>query len=384
MAVETGTATDYSDLLQKLKAFLTGTNSPSSGLTWQVVREKSYAVSPNDLIASGATIGNSNTIVTTAPQEEIIFRGNGGTSPETAFYVGIRTFERAVANVWSWEIRGFTGYSNTSPETGWFQQPNKSGACFTPLLNSSVTYWFVGNDRRVIVVVKTGTNYQQCSFGLLNTYGDRSEYPYPLYISGSAPYASYTYQSNPADQSCLPIPSGDGTASFLDPLVDYDPAEATMYVYFVDGLWYSVKNIYLNQGNGSLLAESTARAKLWPIVDSQVTGYNAANQPVLTEAIQFGADIYDQVPGGVPNFSLLQGLGSPPFTSLWPCICHMPTTSGGQFLGEIDGIYWCASYGGLTAEDNLFDSGESPEQEYKIFQITHRSDPWMFYALRWE
>jgi hypothetical protein len=46
MATETGTASDYRDLLQKLKLFLTGAGSPASGLNWVVEEERSQNCLP--------------------------------------------------------------------------------------------------------------------------------------------------------------------------------------------------------------------------------------------------------------------------------------------------------------------------------------------------
>jgi len=86
MATETGTATDYKDLLQKLKLFLTGQSvSPigSNGLNWVVEEERSASTSPQtDITSNGAdalieTAANNN-----QNHDQIIFRGTGGTSPE--------------------------------------------------------------------------------------------------------------------------------------------------------------------------------------------------------------------------------------------------------------------------------------------------------------
>lgn len=386
MAVETGTATDYKDLLQKIKAFLTGTNSPTSGLTWQVMREKSSFVSPVDEIPAGDLVGpTAFRTTTTAPSHEIIFKGNGGVSPEIPFYVGIRTFERATDSRFSFEIRGFTGYLEQSPELDFRSQPGLSPPCYTPLQNASMTYWFVGNERRFIAVVKTGTSYQSIHFGLLNTFTNRNVYPYPLYIGGSATRSTFAFNANDIEQSALPHPAGNN--SFTLPLTGevWPASYATAFVRFVDGSWWAVKHYYGLSGNEQPFGASSYPAFCWPMCPSASgTGQNLENRPVSSYELGFGTTMKSNSPGGTPTANLAQTMGSPLFTPMWPTFIFNPASSNGHIYGEIDGLFWLSSAGGLTAEDDIYDNGESPEARYIIFQNVHRSDTWSHFAIRWD
>ena len=80
MAYETGTATSYTDLLDKLKTFVTGAAITTEGNEWTVLRSSST---------------------------ELILKGLGN-SRDREIYCGIRTFLDG-ADSYQWEMRGFTG-----------------------------------------------------------------------------------------------------------------------------------------------------------------------------------------------------------------------------------------------------------------------------------
>lgn len=154
MATVTGVATDYKDLLARLRTFLTG--APG----WTSLR---YTV-------GGA--GNPDECILRAP-------GLGGTDQ---IFVGIRTFENATADYFNWRLGGFTGYDGALTFAG---QAGAMTNVFMTLWNSPIPYWFVANGRRVIVVAKISTNFMMGYLGFINQYPSPAQFPYPLAIGGN-------------------------------------------------------------------------------------------------------------------------------------------------------------------------------------------------------
>lgn len=154
MATATGTATDYKDLLARLRTFLTGTPG------WTSMR---YTV-------GGA--GNPDECILRAP-------GLGGTDQ---IYVGIKTFENATADYYNWRLGGFTGYD---PGLAFNLQPGVMQSVFMTLWNSPIPYWFIANGRRCIVVAKISTFFMTSYLGFINQYPSPAQFPYPLAVGGN-------------------------------------------------------------------------------------------------------------------------------------------------------------------------------------------------------
>jgi hypothetical protein len=358
MAKATGTATDYLDLMVHLRDFLTGSvGSPSP---YTAVRDTTPAGSP---------------IVYPSPvTQEMIFQGdasNGG-SPTRPFYFGIQSYENPGSSIYGWALRGFTGFDAGSPEGSvlFENQPDASFATYIPLQNTSMSYWFWANERRVIMVVKTGTSYQWMYAGLINPFATESEFPYPLAVMGSSWTADFAFSSNSLDFSTGAIPMGDSNEVPGTGL-------SCLYLRFVDGQWYPIKNGYRTGSNFGVLY----KRPMWPLSPISSANYDTDNYPADLSRI-FYALFHASSAGATPTAYLVQTPGSPdPITTLWP-LCMMMNDPSYQLFGELDGIYWIHSNGGLTAEDEIFDSGVSPEQRYLVFQNVHRTDPWTFMAVK--
>lgn len=380
MATETGTASDYKDLLLKLADFLTGVNSPSSGLEWEIVREFSDRNSPDNSFP-GADLP-SELSADSVDGYEFIFRGTGGQSPELDIYFGVRTYRNSALTVHNWEIRGFTGYNDTSPETDFEDQIGFSPATFLPLQNTTMTYWFFATNRRVIVVVKTGTSYQNMYAGFINPFATEGEYPYPLLVTGMTGDPDMNFATNDIGLSGLPRPRGGENDNIINPNNKYD-GQANGFIRWVDGFWKGIKNFY-EQGASEQAADQYQDHNLsvMPLADYNPGLYYASiEEPVDSAAdIMFYEKFLNNTPGGDPSNFLLQGYGSPAPTPLFPLTLVYPGQNA--IVGEIDGIFWGTSQGGLTAEDTLLDSNESPEKEYIFFQNGFRTDPWTFLAVR--
>jgi hypothetical protein len=386
MAFETGTATDYKDLLQKLKLFLTGQSvSPigSNGLSWVVEEERSSFTSP----LSDIPQGDADELIEVTAQnnqdhDQIIFRGNGGTSPEKEIYFGIQTYGLSTTGYYNWQIRGLTGFATSSPQyVKLADQPGRSPPVYLLLQNTTMTYWFVANNRRVMGVVKTGTAYHNFYIGFLNPYATDAEYPYPMMVAATAHEEDYIFSQNAMSVQGILNPGGSTTVSAVVQADLFPANSATAFVRFTDGSWKSVKNHSGDGGSETRLAHiSGAVLAVYPFAAAQQSNHEEGNN--IEDTHQWAQDWSSTTPGGTPTYQQLQSLGSPQQTVMWPITIFDPINE--HFIGDVDGMYWVPAAGGFSSEDTITDTGESPEVIHYVFQNTWRTDAWTFFAMRWE
>jgi len=166
MAVEIGTATNYSDLAAKLNTFLTSNAA---------------------LIAAGQAWTNLR-----ATSTEHIWRAPGLSGTEQ-IYVGVRRYFDTVGDYYNWEVAGFTGFVT---ENAWTAQPGKNtNGIYLPLWNNSIPYWFIANGQRAVVVAKVGTTYHLGYLGKFLPYATPGQYPYPLLVAGMNNTSTWRYSN---------------------------------------------------------------------------------------------------------------------------------------------------------------------------------------------
>lgn len=159
MAVETGTATDHADLWDKIQAFLTANaDLVSAGEAWEVVW-------------------------TDTDSSDVVLRGPGLSGTDNV-YVGFHENVDAVNDEYSISFRGMTGVTPTG--TSFSQHVNVSPEVQMFTDSGPMTYWFVANGRRFILVVKISTVFESAYCGFFLPYAQPSSYPYPMFIGGSA------------------------------------------------------------------------------------------------------------------------------------------------------------------------------------------------------
>jgi hypothetical protein len=389
MATETGTASDYRDLLQKLKLFLTGESvSPvgSNGLSWVVEEERSQYTSPQTDIPDG----DADSLIQTAANnnqshDQIIFRGNGGTSPEQEIYFAIQTLGLSTTGYYNWQIRGLTGFATSSPEyVPLVDQPGRSPPCYLLLQNTTMTYWFIANNRRIMGCIKTATVYHTFHIGFLNPYATIAEYPYPMMVAASCDEENVIFSNTAVRVSGIMHPGSHDATQTLPVQGDPFPTNVSSgYVRFNDGLWYAYKNFSGTGGTESRLTGSgNATGNVHSFPFSQVAKTNFPETKRLSDVDWVATDWMSTIAGANAAKQWLPALGSPQETVLWPITIFNP--GNGQIMGDIDGLYWAPAAGGVTSEDTFTDSGESPEVTHIIFQSAWRTDAWMFMAMRYE
>ena len=308
---EIGTASSYTDLLDKLNTFLTakgsafglsfaGTGSgtftaysggsasvaetfqitctaaATNGGTFSVVGSVSGSLGSatvgtpftssqlNFTINDGATdfIVGDKFVISTAPKwvaqrsnagSEYIWKapGNDGLS---SIYVGASVFSNVTADYYNWRLGGFTGFNSALAFTA---QP---GACTGPCLalwNNSIPYWFVCNGRRVVVVAKVSTVYETAYLGHIEQYPSPTQYPYPLAVGGTMAFASepaatstnWRWSSTLNSHSAFPIARGTTSAG-----------DSSMRLRNPAGTWDG----FIAYNSNNLAYGNAALSQIWP------------------------------------------------------------------------------------------------------------------------
>jgi len=217
MAYTTGTATDYHDLMDKLRLWLTGT------VGWTQLRWTAPA-----------------SITDTA---ELWVRGPGAGTDRQVF-VGLQSYADAANGYYCWDVAGSTNFDSGLS----FALQSKNPSIYFCLWQNSIDYWFYANDRRFIVIAKIGTSYLSMYAGFFLPFALPSEHPFPLYV-GATYYIpkAYNYTSS-------------GFRSFAD------PGDNAAFILRRAGTWVPVGN----QENDTSVAyspsksRSTGYAMTWP------------------------------------------------------------------------------------------------------------------------
>jgi len=228
MAKTTGTATDYSDFLDKLITFVT-----AHGWT---LTEDSRSGTAGYVILAGSGTGSD------------------------AIYVGITKNVLTGIDVYGLVFNGYTAYVNGD---GFYLQPGAAIARLPglPLQNDTIPYWFYCTGSEIRIVAKVQTVYMHAYLGYLEINGTPGQYPYPLVIGGcNITDVSFNLPrfSDTSSQmiACYCSMSGAGADSTL---MIRDPA----------GVWKRILNNSVSvAGIGDPTTFNTLYSGVWPLVEN--------------------------------------------------------------------------------------------------------------------
>lgn len=167
MAFTTGTATDYHDLLLKLKDWLSIT------VGWTV---EQWTPPPSGILSQAV-------LIISAP--------GGGVNRRP--YCQFRTFGNASTPYYSIEMRVASNYELSKTFT---TQLEISPAVYLSSSNASMTYWFYANSRRVIIVCKIGSSYVSAYAGMYLAFALPNEQERPFYIGANTTDITMQASSN--------------------------------------------------------------------------------------------------------------------------------------------------------------------------------------------
>jgi hypothetical protein len=225
MPYQQGTASGYLDLLSKLCTFLSS-NDEMGTQAWTVL---------NNTTSSYTTDGS-------------VFLKGPGLNGNDAIYVNIQTYSVSASNIYQWILQGAVGYTSGvsyNAQAGCI--PSSYLSPRITLFNSSMSYTFVANGRRFIVIVFAGTIVESCYCGWITQYGPSGRWPEPLFIGGMT-------------NSATDIPSTSGnTHSWW--MRDYaQGTSSNAYLRSSDGNW---KQLYA-YGWTNFTGTTSPRFCVWP------------------------------------------------------------------------------------------------------------------------
>jgi len=271
-------------------------------------------------------VGDSGRTYNLARQvsEEVIMHGEGLAGTD-AIYVGLKPF-KGDADAYNLELRGFTGYSASQDFEG---QPGISPPAYSLLYNTSIPYWIVASGRRVIVVAKISTVYEAFCFGFMLPYATPAQYPYPLFVGGSAEASDLRWSDATRDHAHFTNPGNNGS-----------------YLRDVNGAWLVFEN---ETQSGSTVSIKTTNNTL-PYGGGSYTDDGLA----LIRTTQDGA--YALLP-----INLISQSPDP------------------NVYGELDGAHYVTGFG--NAAENIITIGGI---DYLVVQNVHRTAAGDYWALKLE
>jgi hypothetical protein len=189
--------------------------------------------------------------------------GNGNLD---SIFVGARYFTDPVG-YYNWQLGGFTAYT---PVIDFGLQPGSIVNSATlrgpvlPLWNSSIPYWFFANGRRVIIVAKVSTNYMSAYLGFIEQYALPSQWSYPIAIGGSMAFniepaatsVNWAYSNGTTSLSAFYRAHTD-TTNYLSQLRLRRP----------DGTWIGFESTQFNASQGSIWPYAGNMTDLRPNLD---------------------------------------------------------------------------------------------------------------------
>jgi hypothetical protein len=236
-------------------------------------------------------------------------------------YVGLQTYGSTDTDTWNLGFTGFRAYDATAAATA---QPNVSGQCWLALINSAISYWFVVNGQRVIVVAKLAGRYQIAYLGFGLPYEPPSTHPFPHLIGASSSTRTLRYDS--------------ATVTYRFPL---DPGLTGLNAFYPDAQWRGhVNRIDQGQADTEGGVATQYGGKVWP---AQMY-VNADARP---------SQIRENLDGS---------------RSLLPAILYhylAPIHAWGEF----DGLFWTSGFG-TVAETTIREGGFDHLVVNNVFRTT--------------
>jgi hypothetical protein len=351
------------------------TLSGSAVATVSLVSAGHYAVPPSTPVSTTVSPagGSGCTLTPTFVDNdtdfnEAILKGIGGGSD--SIYVGIRTFKDG-SSAYNWEVAGMTGYSATSRfkdqpgiSPGRYDDPISSErpGCYTPLNNSTLTYWMSIDPRHIAMVAKSGSTYPNLYLGWLDQFGTAAEYDYPFLVMGCQSEYATIFSSTKIAYSGL-----------CDPIADNDDGYGPGYVRDPGGNWRQVVNSHIAFSNRSEKTDCV----VWP----------AGTPAPPTGADAYYTNVYegnDFIPAngdpGVQGIEIMQTPQTGGNLSVLMPATVLESVPDKVALGEMRGVFAVSAVSDTT---NLVteDTVTIGNRVYTVFQNCNRSNVWAHFAL---
>lgn len=298
----------------------------------------------------GVGAGESAIPATGSATDGELYLQGPGSDPTDQIVVGFSTYRNVGNNVYGMKISGYTAFNNTlnfSTMPGYTQNasavPTPAYAAFS---DSSFSAWFWVNNRRIMLVARIGTYDVLVYAGFFMQYGTRSQYPYPLLVSGSVQDMTYNLLQNNFGASCLP-----------------DPGPTGAYFRWIDGSWQLI-NHYNSNSSSRSQSYNVPTYSVWPLRDPTVLA------DASEVAFSYNEDTLFETFNSTNSQISSSEIGSYP---MFPGVI----LASNQLVGQLDGLYVIPGLG-LTPGDTVSDGTYT----YDVFHNTYRSEAADFFVVR--
>lgn len=257
MAAVSGTATNFADLYNKLRNFLTSnTTLVGLGQNWTQIAGP-----------TGTLTGNGDWVVLQGP----------GLAGDDQVLICLHPYSDSVSQTYNLSVMGFVAYN---PALDILAQVNSSTRSVLPTFNQPIGYWFIANGRRFIVVARVSTYWMTLYAGLILPNVLPDAWPYPLYVGGSNAGSGTGAQQNwqTTGQSVRAFWNGyTGCGKILLP----------------DVLWYDTNNWANSSGDGAQTTGVNVNPFRWDLAEvmSNIDGSMPLEQAVIVSDTPYAAQL---------------------------------------------------------------------------------------------
>lgn len=252
-----------------------------------------------------------------------ILKGQG-TAGTDEIYVVLRPYANVPGDYYNLLVKGITGYT-LAPRTF----INEGSYKCMPMWNSSMSYWFNINSRRIVVSARVNVTDVSMYAGFMLPYATPTEYPYPLVIAANSDLAYSQYSDENLRMASIAQPRNYSATTYTE-------AETTMNCLAPGGLWIGISNYYYN---GSTL-NATLGAALAP---TDGGGFGTVGSAYQLTANEDGSRF------------------------LHPLVLSSPTYG---VLGELEGCFWLSGHGAMVTGNTILVSA----QDHMIYQNLYRQE----------
>lgn len=339
MAYEIGTASGYTDLLERLKDFLTDPDRIIGDHP-----DMTELVAINDGVASGESSQAWTELLFDDDRDssgdgeiEDCYLMGPGTSGTDEIYVWMDTYHSDEHDYFNWRLAGMTGYASGQDIS---LQPGVTQGRLPRMLlwQNPIDYWFLGNGRRFVVIAKVSSVYEMCYGGFCLPYGLPTQFPYPLCIGGSAcPESESSYPTHHRYSSLETNHRGFanayGETAAVIPQGTFDTTSYRCTLKVMQGTnWVGIAS-----KTGSDLYYIQSTNIIWPYAQStySLNPYDYWNM--------FSGMLGANIDGSYPIFPLVTIIGNPQ----------------NHILGELQGCFAVPGLGGISAEDTFDINGDT-------------------------
>lgn len=237
MATEIDTATDHSDLFDRLLAFLQLGLTTPGGPEWEMLRYDSV-------------------------NKRALFVAPGLSSLEE-IHCGFSLHSNPTDDIFSIGMWMFRDYN---AGLGDLEQPGISPVVYLPVWDDAMPYWFVANGQRLMIVTKVSTVYTASYIGKFLPYGTPGEYPQPYYVAAPAPGTTTRWSSGNFRDRCF-----------------FDPGAAGYCLMPGSGAWRNVWNFDQTGAGGE--TEVNDVNWMWPYSSGNLSGSTITNYRAMRENV---------------------------------------------------------------------------------------------------